>query len=57
MGDVAEAVGPSALYRHFRWKRELLATVVTEALDTVDGVLTTAGGDQLSGVPPQVTSN
>ncbi|WP_405166824.1 TetR/AcrR family transcriptional regulator [Nocardia sp. NBC_01499] len=34
MGDVAEAVaiGPSALYRHFRGKQSLLATVVDEAL-------------------------
>ncbi|MGW4847635.1 TetR/AcrR family transcriptional regulator [Nocardia brasiliensis] len=34
MGDVAAAVaiGPSALYRHFRGKQSLLATVVGEAL-------------------------
>ncbi|MFB8282247.1 TetR/AcrR family transcriptional regulator [Nocardia colli] len=34
MGEVAEAVaiGPSALYRHFRGKQSLLATVVEEAL-------------------------
>lgn len=42
MGDVAAAVaiGPSALYRHFRGKQSLLATVVAEALtafaDAVD---------------------
>jgi len=44
MGDVAEAVaiGPSALYRHFRGKQELLATVVTEALDTLDAGLAKA---------------
>jgi AcrR family transcriptional regulator len=36
MGDVAEAVavGPSALYRHFRNKQALLHAVVGEALDT-----------------------
>ncbi len=35
MGDVAEAVaiGPSALYRHFRGKQDLLAAVVGGALD------------------------
>ena len=41
MGDVAEAVaiGPSALYRHFRGKQELLATVVAQALETLDDAL------------------
>ena len=41
MGDVAEAVaiGPSALYRHFRGKQELLTTVVAEALDTLDNAM------------------
>jgi len=41
MGDVAEAVaiGPSALYRHFRGKQDLLATVVGDALNTMDEVL------------------
>jgi AcrR family transcriptional regulator len=45
MGDVADAVaiGPSALYRHFRGKRELLATVVTEALETLDAAIGAAG--------------
>ncbi|WP_328410192.1 TetR/AcrR family transcriptional regulator [Nocardia sp. NBC_00403] len=49
MGDVAEAVaiGPSALYRHFRGKQDLLATVVGEALNTLDGVLVTATADNL----------
>ncbi|KAA0081218.1 TetR/AcrR family transcriptional regulator [Mycolicibacterium sp. P9-64] len=44
MGDVAEAVaiGPSALYRHFRGKQELLATVVTDALATLDAALAKA---------------
>ncbi|MDT7798241.1 MAG: hypothetical protein QOI78_1674 [Actinomycetota bacterium] len=34
MGDIADAVaiGPSALYRHFRGKQELLAAVVEDAL-------------------------
>jgi AcrR family transcriptional regulator len=44
MGDVAEAVaiGPSALYRHFRGKQELLTTVVAEALDTLDNAIAKA---------------
>jgi AcrR family transcriptional regulator len=47
MGDVAEAVtiGPSALYRHFRSKRELLATVVAEALEELDDAITVAEED------------
>jgi AcrR family transcriptional regulator len=47
MGVVAEAVaiGPSALYRHFRGKQDLLATVVGEALDTLDDALTAAEND------------
>ncbi|WP_330182886.1 TetR/AcrR family transcriptional regulator [Nocardia sp. NBC_01503] len=41
MGEVAEAVaiGPSALYRHFRGKQDMLATVVADALATVEGAL------------------
>ncbi|GAB3139214.1 TetR/AcrR family transcriptional regulator [Amycolatopsis stemonae] len=37
MGDIAEAVaiGPSALYRHFRGKQELLAEVVRDALSAL----------------------
>jgi AcrR family transcriptional regulator len=52
MGEVAEAVaiGPSALYRHFRGKQELLATVVTEALDTLDAAITKAEDEN----PPDV---
>jgi AcrR family transcriptional regulator len=54
MGDVAEAVaiGPSALYRHFRGKQDLLATVVTEALETLDAALAAAEAeaDHPSGV-------
>lgn len=44
MGEVAEAVaiGPSALYRHFRGKQELLTTVVAEALDTLDNAMAKA---------------
>jgi AcrR family transcriptional regulator len=44
IGDVAEAVaiGPSALYRHFRGKQDLLATVVAAALDTLDDAFTAA---------------
>lgn len=49
MGEVADAVaiGPSALYRHFRGKQDLLATVVADALDTVDAALTTATADDV----------
>ncbi|MEU8900129.1 TetR/AcrR family transcriptional regulator [Nocardia sp. NPDC048505] len=44
MGEVAEAVaiGPSALYRHFRGKHGLLAEVVAGALQTLDDALATA---------------
>ncbi|HTF11013.1 MAG TPA: TetR/AcrR family transcriptional regulator, partial [Asanoa sp.] len=52
MSDVAEAVaiGPSALYRHFRGKQELLATVVAEALDTLDDAIANAEDEH----PPDV---
>lgn len=41
MKDVAEAVaiGPSALYRHFAGKEELLYAVVSDALALVEGLL------------------
>lgn len=41
MSDVAEAVavGPSALYRHFRGKQALLATVIDDALGALDQAL------------------
>ncbi|MFF2550056.1 TetR/AcrR family transcriptional regulator [Nocardia sp. NPDC058058] len=41
MGEVAEAVaiGPSALYRHFRGKQGLLATVIGGALAKVDAAI------------------
>lgn len=49
ISDVAEAVaiGPSALYRHFRSKQDLLAAVVSEALSAVDGALNAATADNL----------
>ncbi len=52
MGDVAEAVaiGPSALYRHFRGKQDLLATVVGAALDTLDGAFAAAEDERSSDV-------
>ena len=52
MGDVAEAVaiGPSALYRHFRGKQDLLATVVGTALDTLDDAFTAAEDERLPDV-------
>lgn len=48
VGDVADAVaiGPSALYRHFRGKQDLLATVVGEAMKRIDDVLIAADADQ-----------
>ncbi|WP_194837809.1 TetR/AcrR family transcriptional regulator [Nocardia sp. XZ_19_369] len=47
MGEVAEAVaiGPSALYRHFRGKQSLLATVVDEALTAFAAALDAAAGE------------
>jgi AcrR family transcriptional regulator len=52
MGDVAEAVaiGPSALYRHFRGKQDLLAAVVDDALNTLDDAISAAENVQ----PPDV---
>jgi AcrR family transcriptional regulator len=52
MGDVADAVaiGPSALYRHFPSKQDLLAAVVAEALNTLDDALTAAENEPSSGV-------
>jgi AcrR family transcriptional regulator len=52
MGDVAEAVaiGPSALYRHFRGKQALLATVVGDALDTLDDAITATEDERLPDV-------
>ncbi|MCJ0907284.1 TetR/AcrR family transcriptional regulator [Rhodococcus sp. ARC_M6] len=55
MGEIAEAVsiGPSALYRHFRGKGELLTTVVDESIISVRGLLEGLGPDrfgQLSGL-------
>jgi AcrR family transcriptional regulator len=48
MGDVAEAVaiGPSALYRHFRGKQDLLAAVVGDALNTLDDAISVAENTQ-----------
>ncbi|TAM66424.1 MAG: TetR/AcrR family transcriptional regulator [Mycobacterium sp.] len=44
MSDVADAVavGPSALYRHFRGKQALLATVIGDALGVLDEALQAA---------------
>ena len=52
MGDVADAVaiGPSALYRHFHSKQDLLATVVADALNTLSDALTTAENESASDV-------
>ncbi|MGW4368215.1 TetR/AcrR family transcriptional regulator [Nocardia takedensis] len=50
MGEVAEAVaiGPSALYRHFRGKQDLLVTVVGEAIEATRRVLAEAGPDDIA---------
>ncbi len=47
MSDIAEAVamGPSALYRHFRNKESLLATVVGDAVVELDSALAAALAD------------
>ncbi len=52
MGDVADAVaiGPSALYRHFHSKQDLLAAVVGEALKTLDDALSGAENEPSSDV-------
>ena len=52
MGDVADAVaiGPSALYRHFHSKQDLLAAVVAEALYTLSDALTAAENEPSSDV-------
>ena len=52
MGDVADAVaiGPSALYRHFHSKQDLLATVVAEAVYTLSDALTAAENEPSSDV-------
>ncbi|KKW65806.1 helix-turn-helix domain-containing protein [Mycolicibacterium elephantis] len=44
MSDIAAAVaiGPSALYRHFAGKNDLLATVIEDALTRLDDALRTA---------------
>ncbi|MET8648774.1 TetR/AcrR family transcriptional regulator [Nocardia aurea] len=50
MGEVAEAVaiGPSALYRHFRGKQDLLVTVVDDAMRTLEQVLAEATPDDVA---------
>jgi AcrR family transcriptional regulator len=47
MSEVADAVaiGPSALYRHFAGKNDLLATVIEDALSSVDDALKSADTD------------
>ena len=52
MGDVADAVaiGPSALYRHFPSKQDLLAAAVKQALDTLADALTVAENEPSSDV-------
>ncbi|WP_327144849.1 TetR/AcrR family transcriptional regulator [Nocardia sp. NBC_01327] len=49
MGEVAAAVaiGPSALYRHFRGKQDLLATVLGTALTTIDAALAETAADDI----------
>jgi AcrR family transcriptional regulator len=52
MGDVAEAVavGPSALYRHFRNKQALLHAVVGQNLNTVSTLFDEWGNEQAGNV-------
>jgi AcrR family transcriptional regulator len=58
MGDVAEAVaiGPSALYRHFRGKQDLLAAVVGDALSTLDDAITVAENEPSSDVAAKLAT-
>jgi AcrR family transcriptional regulator len=58
MGDVAEAVaiGPSALYRHFRGKQDLLAAVVGDALNTLDDAITVAENERSSDVAAKLAA-
>lgn len=53
MGEIAEAVsiGPSALYRHFSGKSELLTTVVDESITLVRGLLDGLGPDGFDQLP------
>ncbi|MGY0500300.1 TetR/AcrR family transcriptional regulator [Nocardia sp. FBN12] len=50
VGEVADAVaiGPSALYRHFQGKQDLLAAVVSDALNTLNEALAAATADDLA---------
>ena len=60
MSDIAEAVaiGPSALYRHFSGKNDLLATVIEGALGQLDRTLQDAGAeDDLAAVLTNVALN
>ncbi|MEV6071399.1 TetR family transcriptional regulator [Nocardia sp. NPDC052001] len=56
MGEVAEAVaiGPSALYRHFRGKQDLLDAVVGDALHTVEDALRSATVENLAATMAKV---
>lgn len=53
MSEIADAVAirPSALYKHFRGKSELLATVVREALDRVAATVDRAIADETINFP------
>lgn len=52
MSDVADAVavGPSALYRHFRSKGHLLTTVIEDALSSLDDALEATDASHLAAV-------
>lgn len=58
MSDVAEAVsiGPSALYRHFRGKEELLATVVLDGLARISAVVAAAAQDDSYDLPTELAT-
>src|ERR1700761_1124493 len=58
MGDVAEAVavGPSALYRHFRNKQALLHAVVGQNLNTVSTLFEGWGNEQTGNLVEQLAA-
>lgn len=58
MSDIADAVamGPSALYRHFRNKESLLATVVGDAVIELNGALSAALADPVGVAGPTLAN-
>ncbi|MEV0247334.1 TetR/AcrR family transcriptional regulator [Nocardia sp. NPDC050712] len=58
MGDVADAVGigPSALYRHFRGKQDLLATVIDAQVTRYVDVVTACAADAARDLPAELAA-